>query len=515
MQNVSNEYKNLINANLSLSPKSKIIVDGVEYGGDVIKTSPKLSHSNTTFIGGFPAKTVSFDIYNLNNDLDFENKEIIVYKGVVINNNVEWVKQGVFIAQAKDISNNVSTKVMTLSNVQDRTQLLDTKYESALDWTDNQKHTGLEIVQEICTRKNITLENTDFAWANYQFKQPNFSEDITDREVISRLAEIGGEIALFNCEGNLVIKGQTPTGDTIQRQRYEKLSKEKIYTPNVLVLGKDGIDDDITHPENVTDKVEFKILDNPFVDLYRQEMIEDVANHIIGKSYTPFELTGFVDGFIYELNDVLSVTDKNGNTFDAVILSYDTSSRIKSDVKAEAQGKTTTDYSLAGSSKSAVNAVKLQVDHINNIITALTSRVEDLTDYLKTISSKGTLTLTETTESSGAIGKLVISGFTEMNLYPGMVYPSSKTYPGKLTTYCIIQSNEDNTEVNKTYIELEKPLGSKDELIIENNKVYIKNGNVVILPVAFSFYDDGTPKDRNTCFLSDEKNEIKVIKNAQ
>jgi DNA polymerase III alpha subunit len=43
----------------------------------------------------------------------------------------------------------------------------------------------------------------------------------------------------------------------------------------------------------------------------------------------------------------------------------------------------------------------------------------------------------------------------------------------------------------------------------------LKNGNVVILPVAFSFDDDGTPKDRNTCFLSDEKNEIKVIKNAQ
>ena len=624
MQSVSNAYKEVVSSTSALSPKCKIVIDGVEYLGDVIKTSPKITHSNTTFLGGFPTKTISFDIFDLESDLNLENKEITAYKGIVVNGSVEWVKQGVFIPRAKDITHNISTKVITITNAQDKTQLFDSKYESSLDWSIN--HTGLEIVQEICTKLNINLETTDFGWSDYSFKQPNFSETTTNREVVSRIAELGGEVALISCEGGLQIKGQYATGDVIQRHRYEKLSKEKPFVVNTVVLGKKGINDDIIYQDaasmntgigknkigvakyeetdyhkgtfeviedtlkititetytgvnnfvaqwkiklkpnttytlqskvehsnseqaaawylyndrlwgsgslgsawstaaktfatddtgylvvglylrtniaigdivtisdfqieegsNVTSYEvyeetgvkEFKILDNPFVDLYRQDMIGKVANYIIGKSYTPFKLDGFVDSFIYELNDVISVVDKNGDVFDAVILDYSNQSRIKSNLKAETQDKNTTNYNLVGSKTNAIGQVKLEVDHINDTITSLTSRVEDLTDYLKIASGTGTLTLNETITSEGAIGKLVISGFNEIGLYPSMVYPNSKIYPNKLTTYCIIQSNEDGSLIKETYIDLEMILGKTDELIIENSKVYVKSGNTI------------------------------------
>lgn len=374
MQSVSKNYKNLLNTSLSLSPKSKIVVDGVEYVGDVIKTSPKISHSNTSFIGGFPAKTVTFDIYNLNNDLDFENKEITVFKGIVIDGEIEWVKQGIFIPQPKDITNNISTRVMSISKAQDRTQLFDDKYESELDWTEEKTHTGLEIIQEICTKKGITLESVNFAWSNYAFKQPNFNENTTYREAISRLAQIGGEIAFLNSNGDLVIKGQNVTGDVVQRSRYEKLTKENPITINTIVLGKDGIEDNVVYPETIEkDRVEFKIEDNPFVDLYREEMISIVASYVIGKTYIPFELTNFIDGFIYELNDVVSVVDKNGNAFDAVILDYSTASRIKATIKAATQDSNKTDYNLAKSKLEAINRVKLEVDHNNQEINIVAS----------------------------------------------------------------------------------------------------------------------------------------------
>lgn len=624
MQSVSNAYKEVVSSTSALSPKTKIIIDGVEYLGDVIKTSPKITHSNTTFLGGFPAKTISFDIFDLEDNLNLENKEIIAYKGIVVNGSIEWVKQGVFIPQAKDITHNISTKTITISNAQDKTQLFDSKYESSLDWSVN--HTGLEIIQEICTKLNIILETTNFGWANYSFKQPNFSGTTTYREVVSRIAEIGGEVALMSCEGNLQIKGQQTTGDVIQRHRYEKLSKEKPFVANTLVLGKKGISDDIVYQDKTlmttgidknkvgianyeetnyhkgtfeviedtlkititktytavnnfvaqwkiklkpnttytmygkvehsnskqaaawyfyTDKLwgsgslgsatatvaktfttngtgyvviglylrtdiaigdiitiskfqieegnnvtsyevyeetgvkEYRIEDNPFVDLYRQEMIEEVASHILGKAYTPYELNGFVDGFIYELNDVVSIIDKNGDAFDAVILDYSNQSRIKSNLKAETQDKKTTNYNLVGSKANAIGQVKLEVDHINENITALTSRVEDLSDYLKSASGTGTLILDETITSEGAIGKLVISGFNELGLYPNMVYPNSKIYPSKLTTYCIVQSNEDDSLTKETYIDLEMILGKTDELIIENSKVYVKSGNKI------------------------------------
>ena len=107
MQNVSNEYKNQINTSYSLSPKCKIKIGNVEYLGNVIKTFPKIKHSNTKIIGGFPAKTCSFEIYDLENSLTLENKEIEVYKGIVIGDTTEWIKQGVFIPKPQNIKTNI------------------------------------------------------------------------------------------------------------------------------------------------------------------------------------------------------------------------------------------------------------------------------------------------------------------------------------------------------------------------------------------------------------------------
>lgn len=375
MITVSQDYKNQLNGN-SLTPKSKIVVDGNEYLGNVIKTCPKISHSSTSFIGGFPSKTVNFEIFDINSNLDFENKEITVYKGLIAGNSIEWVKQGIFIPKAKDITTNKNTKTISFKNVQDRTQLLENKYTSNLDWST--KHTGLEIVQEICNRNNIVLANTDFAFANYEFNQPNFNETITDRQVISSISEIGGEIAFFNNNGYLTIKSQYITGDTISRKRYEKLSYEKPYTINTVVLGNEGMDNDIVYPEVIeTSRVSFKINDNPFVDLHKQEMIEDVATYIIGKTYIPFDLNNFVDGNIYELNDVLEIEDRNGNVFNAVILDISNTSRIKSNVKAADYTEKATKYNLAGSNKKDINEVKIEVDHINQTINEMATSITD------------------------------------------------------------------------------------------------------------------------------------------
>lgn len=386
MNAVSSNYKDLINTNSSLSPKFKIVIEGVEYLGNVIKAYPKISHSNTKFIGGFPVKTLNMEIYDFENTLDLENKEIEVYKGFVVNGTIEYVKQGVFIAKSDKITTNISSKTISLSNVQDRTQLLDDKYESSLDWSTN--HTGLEIVQEICTKKGITLSSNTFNFANYSFKQPNFPENTTNREVISRIAEIGGEIAIFDCDGKLAIKSQRITGDTFQKHRYEKLSKENAFIVNTVVLGKDGIDDDIVYPESIsTERVEFKIFDNPFVDLYREEMIEEVAKYIVGMSYIPYKAENVLDGFIYELNDVVTIVDKNGETFNAVILDISNNSRMKSTIKADVNADSKTNYNLAGSKASAINQVKLQVDHINNQINSVVSSTEKMNKSIDDLES--------------------------------------------------------------------------------------------------------------------------------
>lgn len=380
----TNQYLEVLDDN-TLSPKSKIIVDGVEYTGNIIKEAPKLKHSSTKFIGVFPAKTLNFTMYDFDNNIDFENKEIEVYKGITVNGGIEYLKQGIFIPKKSNITTNISKRTVSFADVQDRTQFLDDSYVSSLDWSNNQKHSGLEIIEEICNKKNLILKNIDFHFANYMFKQPNFNEKITNRGVIAAIAEIGGEIAIFDSEGKLEIKSKNMLNHIIKRKRYEKLSYEKAIVINTVVLGRDGINNDIVYPETIeTERVEIKIFDNPFVDLYREEMIEKVSEYLIGLSYIPFQIENFVDGYMYELNDAIEVIDRNGNQFEAIILNIDNTSRIKSNVSAPKFESAKTDYNLAGSNKESISKVRLDVDHINKKIEILAKDVtEDKTAVAK------------------------------------------------------------------------------------------------------------------------------------
>ena len=386
MYAISNNYKNELEQKTSLKTKSKIVVDNVEYVSE-IKTTPKITHKNSAMIGGFPIKTCNFEIYDINGNLDFKDKEITIYKGIEINGVMEYVPQGIFIPRAEQITTNVSQKTISFKDIQDKGQLFSDKYESLLVWSNNETHTGLEIVQEICTKLGIELETTDFNWYDYDFRQPNFDETTTYREVISRLAEIGGAVAFINRNGKLAIKNQYNTNHTVSNSRYIKLSKEQQFgLINVVTLGKKDMNNDISYPtikpENV---VEWKILDNPFVDLYKEEMINTVANYIIGMSIIPFELTDFVDGFCYDLNDIIKITDKKGNFFNGVILNYETTSRIRSKIGADVQEKSATDYKLAGSSKENTNKVKLDVDHIKNEINAVVKTQNEQSSQLSQV----------------------------------------------------------------------------------------------------------------------------------
>lgn len=524
MYSISNNYKTLINSSLSRTPKSKVVIEGVEYLDNVLMSTPKISHSNETFIGGFPSKTCTFDIKDENGTLNLNGKWIEVYRGLVVNGITEWIPMGIFKnINDEDVVTNRSSKTISFKGY-DKRQLLDTRYLSILDW--NTSHTGLEIVLEACSNAGLELESTSFNFANYVFtQQPNFPSDATNTEVISRMAEIGGEIALITRDGKVHIKGQTSTDVTITKGKRKTLTKEnKFGSITSLVLGNEGYDDDIFYkaknlfnkdnevvynnattitpinnglrataivkgsylsgailvpidkvlnkvvtlsatikpsasndgiailywlnsnyepstnvvPINSTansytyqidsipdgaeylgvllyanytsensnvgdyvdytniqleigdtpstyedfisyEEVEWRIEDNPYVELTRETIITDVAPFILGRSIIPFEINEVIDDFYLDLNDVITITDNDGTTFTSTILSYDTSSRIKSVIKAPAQNTTLSNYEIAGGIRPSLNAVKLEVNHATNQIKGLVTTTEDLT----------------------------------------------------------------------------------------------------------------------------------------
>lgn len=522
MYAISNDYKTYINNSLSRQSKSKVVIDGVEYLDNVLMSTPSISHSNETMIGGFPSKTCSFEIKD--ETLNLNNKWVAVYRGLVIDGATEWIPMGIFKAiNDGDITTNKTTKTIKFKGY-DKRQLLDTPYTSSLDWTTS--HTGLEIVQEICTNTGLELESTTFNFASYVFTQkPNFPSNITNTEVISRIAELGGEIALITRLGKIHIKSPYTTNVTITKGKRRTLTKEnKFGAITTLVLGNEGYDDDIVYkaknlfnknsgvvysngttitpienglratstlsssylssgilvpidkvlnktvtlsatitpsasnngiailywlnsnyepttniiPINSTsnsytyqidsvpdsaeylgvllysnytsetinvgdyvdytniqleigevvtsyedfisyEETEWRIENNPYVELIRENIIETIAPFILGRSIIPFEMSEVIDDFYLDLNDTITITDSDGTTFNSTILSYDTASRIKSTIKAPAQKTTLSNYDIAGGIRESINKVKLEVNHNTNQIKGLVSTTDDLT----------------------------------------------------------------------------------------------------------------------------------------
>lgn len=496
MYPISNEYKNKLEQTTSIKSKSKIIVNNVEYTS-IIKSTPKFSHKNSSMIGGFPIKTCSFEIYDINNSFDFEDKEITVYKGIEINGIYEYVPQGTFIPKAEQISTNISQKTISFNSIQDKSQLFDVKYKSNLDWAST--HTGLEIVQEICNNLNVVLETTTFNLYNFNFKRPNFYENITCREVISKLAEIGGSIAFISRTGGLVIKSQNMTNQHVANNRYAKLSKEKEFGKiNVLVFGNSGMNNDIYYPNELPEnKIEWKILDNPFVDLYKQEMISTVANYILNQSIIPFKASNFVDGFYLDMNDVVKINDKNGNEFDAVILDYETINRIQANIGADVQSNTLANYNLAGSSKQSIEKVQLDVDHNKKQITALASKTDDLNTQtaqlrLDVDTIEGQISdIADITTTAEGTGTLVMGNINEsepiyIKIYPKLgditsLYPANDLYPADdlypldktLVFHCTSETYDKTYELPKDLLWLNKDTYDEFVLDYDNQTCYI------------------------------------------
>lgn len=406
MYQVSEEYKKLINEEVGRQPHSMIIVDDVAYHSDTIKTTPQIIHQAESFIGGFPAKKCKFEIYNFDNTIDLHGKEVAVFRGLVLDEGtttepiIEWVPMGVFTATDDNIQVDDSGLVVSFDGM-DRSVSFDVPYSTQLDW-EEETWTGLDIISELCDSLKVPLETTDFEFASYVFsKKPNFPNPSSAREVISRMAELGGEIAYISREGGLVFSKPTPTGVTITRKKYEKLSNkiEVFGAINQISLGHKDYEDAMLEPFEVENPITWRIDDNAYVDLIREEMITDVAKRIIGMSITPFELVGCVDDFLFDINDIVTIEAKDGTLFDTTILEIESTSRIKSTLRASVQSLEPIAVDLAGSKAQMINQVRFEVDHNLNEIRGTVRETQDAVDASTELVSQLRLSVNNLTTS--------------------------------------------------------------------------------------------------------------------
>jgi len=519
---------------LDRKPRSKIIVDGIEYTGmDRIKDHPKISHNAERMIGEFPTKECKFSIFNRDNTLDLVGKDIQVFRGLLLEDNtIEYIPQGIFHVNPEDIKTNSTAKTIELT-IKDKSIDFDTPY-GGIDKITYPCTLG-NFINEIITRRGFVLETPDFPFHNLILNErPNFDlNTATERYLIASAGELGGCTVQMSRIGGVRISKPYLTGVTIKKIDYKKLpSKEKTFGPiNQVTLSRSNADNnDIVSKDD--DSIsqnglyELRIIDNPYVDLVREQIVDQVASNLFGMTIVPFELEDVIDSYLYDINDSVAIVDKMNNVFDTTIMSISSSSRIFTKLKASVQNKTEANIKLAGSSKEILNQVKLDVDHNKQRIEALASEVTEDSEKVAKLeidvdsikeSVQKTLSIIKTVQNKN---KLTLDGCANDYLnYLKIKGDISLLFGISGTSYRYDMFLDDNLTISNSLVltnggpyELRNgPLYGSDNLFGRNPNLVIKNGNdiqKIKLPIDYLNYLDEETYDE---FIV-EKKEMFVIR---
>ena len=444
--------------------------------------------------------------------LDIDSNEIIPigtiinYQfGVKVNNTYEYLDFGNYMVY--DVQRQEDTRSYTITCYDKMLLTMKDYVQMPITYP----ITVRNYINTLCQFNFLTFANSSDTFANYDKIIPNElyldsnggSLGYTFRDVFDELAQVTGSTICINEDDELEIRYLNNTNDTIDEEYFKDINVEfgEKYGPiNSVVLSRAGGSDNIYLRDegSVTENglCEIKISDNQIMSKNdRDEYLQDILDAVDGIEYylNDFSSTGIC---YYDLCDKYNISIGE-NTYNCVMFNdeIDITQGLEEHIHTDRPEESVTDYTKADKTDRKINQTYIMVDKQNGVIDALASSVQDLTDFLKTVQGTGEITLDNTPTSNGAIGRIEITGLTELGLYPGMEYPSNNVYPGKLTTYVIIQENEDGTEHNETYIDLGVSLIATDKLIIENNKVSVQriNGDITTdIEVIFKTYETKT-----------------------
>lgn len=408
MYNPGGEYLSYIKDSTIRKPRSKIVVDSKTYTGlEHLVSFPKITHETEKMIGGFPAKTCEFEIYNLDGSLNLNGKEVQVYRGLDISDTkTVWVPMGLFYADGEDVTNNSTKRTIQFKGT-DRTRLFDTPFKNVYSNGIIPAETVVSaVVEKICLKHGLSVDTATKAnIISYRFTEAvGTPESTTDRQMISWFAELSGCIPIISRDGQSLVftrptyketvteAGKTyPSGSYADKRKYKTLSAEPLYGPiNAVSFGHADYDDAYVYQDDADVQAnglhEWQINDNPLVENDRTGIAPKVFAKIKGMKLYPFNLTDFIDDYLFDINDGIQIKKKDGTHIMSYVLGVSTTSRIRSTFKAGTQDSSAADRNLAGSVKADLKSVKLSVDHVNNQITALVKESDDkYSEFTQTI----------------------------------------------------------------------------------------------------------------------------------
>lgn len=466
MRIVSDDIKNALKQPTT-QRKGKILVNGnyyevynVEYYAD--------AYEDGNVIGNAIASQLDFDLPYMDKFDTFK-----YFDGVWTGNDYEYVDMGTFTVFDEQDEDEFNKHITAFDNL--------IKFNAPFEEVGTYPKTLYEELQNVCRQADVELVNVAIPNGNFEIENNQFVNGETLKTVLKAICQISGNYGIIK-EDKLALQLTNDTDETILKNQHEPVVwKRKTYGINQVILQLGDVEGEYVIRQDEADIAEngahkLVITNNPFAYTQdkRDALIDELFNQVRGFGYIPYEMN-------YEWLNYLEIGDKiTIDGIETLVLRIQGKSPKGLESMMSAPGIIDSAIEYADNTNSIKNQIsrtEIIVDKQNREIEAVTNSVQDLTSFLKTIEGTNEIILENTADSSGAINKLELSGFAEKTLYPGISYPSNKVFPGKITTYIIIQENEDGTQYNETYIDLGIELLENDKLIIENNKVFVKKNN--------------------------------------
>jgi hypothetical protein len=285
---------------------SKYIVDGKEYTNTLNKfnfqniTNP----NNEITIGNTCASSVTFSIYMP--QVSLENKEITIYEGVKVSNEIKYIKLGIFT-----VSKQTSNGEYTSYEAYDKMYKADMPYSSDLVFPSTDK----AILTEICGKLGISLA-TNIVTAHTVSDKP---QGYTMREIIGYMAMLQGCNAVINADGNLELRWYKDSGYVLDGHKYYQqgvtFTTSKDFIIQKLTCNNTKSGDKETSTITSGSGATGLSFANPFMT---QAILDEVYKKIGGFTFRPLAVK-FIGDYRLEVGDIITV-NKGGVDYKVPIM---------------------------------------------------------------------------------------------------------------------------------------------------------------------------------------------------
>lgn len=358
-------------------------------------------YKDGNFIGTFILKRIEIS-YN-DSDLEFKNKEFNAYKEYKLDNETwEAINYGTFVVTNVDPSD---TKEEITVTAYDYALKFANTYKTDLDYASG-KVTLFQVLQEICQKVGVELENTSIENGNFIVDSNQFGENTLYGNVITAIAQMSCNFAKITPENKLKLLFKNESNITIETKDYEEFEDKRDTLPyNAVSLGMSNVEgENVSLIAQGVDPDEAKYLtinDNPFAYTQdkRTQLIQAIFDKINGFGYSSFVLSNCLYPQL-ECGDLIKIRNKDGQlvnsivlrpTFEEVVLNFEAPSTITSSVTyvqpVDAIDIAKRTEIIVNKQEQTIQSVVSEVGQYDERITKVEQSVEGLTTQVSEIAN--------------------------------------------------------------------------------------------------------------------------------